>query len=44
MATQQKGSGRANALKGELVVRLEEASTAPIEAVYDGSEVIWPSA
>ena len=35
MATQQKGNGRANALKGELLVHLEEASTAPAEAVYD---------
>jgi len=35
MATQRRGNGRANALKGELVVHLEEASTAPIEAVYD---------
>ena len=35
MATQQKGSGRTNALKGELVVRLEEASTAPVEVVYE---------
>jgi hypothetical protein len=34
MVTQQKGSGRANALKGELVIRLEEASTAPAEEVY----------
>ena len=35
MATQQRGSGRANALKGELLIRLEEASTAPAEAVYE---------
>ena len=35
MVTQQKGNGRANALKGELVVHLEESSTAPVEAVYD---------
>ena len=35
MATQQKGRGRANALKGELLVHLEEGSTAPAEAVYD---------
>jgi hypothetical protein len=35
MVTQQKGSGRANALKGELVIRLEEASTAPAEEVYE---------
>jgi hypothetical protein len=35
MVAQQKGSGRANALKGELVIRLEEASTAPVEAVYE---------
>ena len=35
MATQQKGNGRANALKGELLVQLEENSTAPVEAVYD---------
>lgn len=31
----QKGRGRANALKGELAVRLEETSRAPAEAVYD---------
>ena len=31
----QKGTGRANALKGDLVVRLEVASRAPAEAVYD---------
>lgn len=32
----QKGSmGRANALKGELTVRLEETSRAPADAVYD---------
>lgn len=35
MATQQKGSGRANALTGELRVHLEETSGAPAEAVYD---------
>ena len=32
MQAQQKGKGRANALKGELTVRLEEASRAPAEA------------
>jgi hypothetical protein len=31
----QKGTGRANALTGELSVRLEEASQASAEAVYD---------
>ena len=31
----QKGTGRANALTGELVVRLEESSKAPAGAVYD---------
>ena len=31
----QKGKGRANALKQELVVRLEETSRAPAETVYD---------
>lgn len=35
MRAQQKGRGRANALKGELTVRLEEGSRAPAEAVYD---------
>lgn len=35
MQAQQKGRGRANALKGELTVRLEESSLAPAEAVYD---------
>jgi hypothetical protein len=46
MQAQQKGRGRANALKGELTVRLEEASRAPAEAVYDlladiGSHLEW---
>ena len=31
----QKGIGRANALKRELVVRLQESTEAPPEAVYD---------
>lgn len=31
----QKGTGRANSLKGELIVRLEETCRAPAEAVYD---------
>ena len=31
----QKGTGRANALRGELVVRLQESSKAPADAVYD---------
>jgi hypothetical protein len=35
MATRQKGSGRANALKRELRIHLVEASTAPAEAIYD---------
>jgi hypothetical protein len=35
MVTRQRGSGRANALRGELVVRLEESSTAPAEVVFD---------
>jgi hypothetical protein len=35
MQAQQRGRGRANALKGELSVRLEETSRAPAEAVYD---------
>lgn len=35
MQAQEKGIGRANALKRELVVRLEATSSAPIEAVYD---------
>lgn len=36
MATRQKGSGRADALKGrELRVHLEEASEAPADVVYD---------
>ena len=35
MQAQQKGKGRANALNGELTVRLEESSQAPAEAVYD---------
>ena len=46
MQAQRKGRGRANALKGELTVRLEEASRAPAEAVYDlladiGSHLEW---
>jgi hypothetical protein len=35
MATRQKGSARTNALQRELVVRVEESSTAPAEAVYE---------
>ena len=35
MVTQQRGNGRANALKGELIVHLEETTTAPAEIVYD---------
>lgn len=35
MSTQQKGSGRANALKRELSVHLEEACRAPAETAYD---------
>jgi hypothetical protein len=35
MQAQQKGTGRANALKGELVVDLEEPCTAPPEVVFD---------
>jgi hypothetical protein len=35
MVTQQRGSGRANALKGELGIHLEETTTAPAEVVYD---------
>lgn len=35
MATQQAGSKRGNALRRELVVRLEEVCRAPAEAVYD---------
>jgi hypothetical protein len=35
MQAQQKGTARANALKGELTARLQEASGAPAEAVYD---------
>lgn len=35
MQARQMGKGRANALKGELTVRLEESSQAPAEAVYD---------
>jgi hypothetical protein len=35
MATQQRASGRANALKGVLGVSLEELSNARAEAVYD---------
>jgi hypothetical protein len=31
----QKGTGRANALKGDLTVRLQESCRAPAEAVYD---------
>jgi len=46
MQAPQKGRGRANALKGELTVRLEEASRAPAEMVYDlladiGSHLEW---
>ena len=46
MQAQQKGRGRANALKGELTVRLEEASRAPAWVVYDlladiGSHLEW---
>jgi hypothetical protein len=35
MVTQQRGNGRANALKGELSVHLEETTTAPAEIIYD---------
>jgi hypothetical protein len=35
MATQRNGGGRSNALKSELVVRIEESSNAPAEVVYD---------
>jgi hypothetical protein len=35
MVTQQRGNGRANALKGELRVHLVETTTAPAEIVYD---------
>jgi hypothetical protein len=35
MATQQKGSGRPDALKGDLRVHVEETSGAPTEVVYD---------
>lgn len=35
MVVQQRGNGRANALKGELRVHLEETTTAPAEIVYD---------
>jgi len=35
MVTQQRGNGRANALKGELATHLEETTTAPAEIVYD---------
>lgn len=35
MVTQQRGNGRANALKGDLRVHLEETSTASAEAVYE---------
>lgn len=31
----QKGTGRANALKGELTIRMEESCRAPAETVYD---------
>lgn len=35
MVTQQRGNGRANALKGEIGFHLEETTTAPAEIVYD---------
>lgn len=35
MVAQQRGSGRANALKGELRAQVNEASAAPAEAVYE---------
>jgi hypothetical protein len=35
MATQRQGIGRANALRGELVVHAEEGCRAPAEVVYD---------
>lgn len=35
MVVQQRGNGRANALKGELSVRLEETTTAAAGSVYD---------
>ena len=38
MVTQQRGNGRANALKGELGIHLEETTTAPAEIVYDRLE------
>jgi hypothetical protein len=46
MVVQQRGNGRANALKGELCVHLVETSRAPAEDVYDlladvGSHAEW---
>ena len=35
MVTQQRGNGRANALRGELGIHLEETTTAPAGIVYD---------
>lgn len=35
MVVQQRGNGRANALKGELLIQLEETNRAPAEQVYD---------
>lgn len=35
METARKRSGRANALRGELAVRLQETSRAPAEAIFD---------
>ncbi len=46
MATRRVGSGRANALKQEVVIRFEERSQAPVEVVYDlladlRSHLVW---
>ena len=46
MEAQRTGTGRANALKRELVTRVEERSAAPAEVVYDvladvRSHLIW---
>jgi len=46
MATRRVGSGRANALRQEIVIRVEERSQAPAVVVYDlladlRSHLVW---
>lgn len=46
MVTRRMGNGRANALKREIVIRVEERPQAPAEVVYDlladlRSHLVW---